>query len=139
MSYVAVQGLLHRLAFFRKFQSRWLHLHHSVRWHLHRALVSRAGIATSLKVLFSADDCSGALSGQPLQLERNEVIAMLNLLERLSASIEVGQLTIQLVGIERHAGLGPNPAVVGFLVCHAQTMQHLGMGNSSVCPLIGLE
>ena len=49
-----------------------------------------AGIATSLKVLFAAEDFSSG-SGQPqqLQLERNEVIAMLNLLERLSASIEV--------------------------------------------------
>ena len=58
----------------------------------------RAGIATSLKVLFAAEDC-GSASGQPqqLQLERNEVIAMLNLLERLSASIEaVRELSLQL-------------------------------------------
>jgi len=49
-----------------------------------------AGIATSLKVLFAAEDC-GSANWQPqqLQLERNEVIAMLNLLERLAASIEV--------------------------------------------------
>ena len=33
-----------------------------------------AGIATSLKVLFSAEDCSGAATGEPqLRLERNEV------------------------------------------------------------------
>lgn len=39
-------------------------------------------------MLFAAED-SDTGSGQPQQLERNEVIAMLNLLERLSASIEV--------------------------------------------------
>ena len=45
---------------------------------------------TSLKVLFSADDCSGnPANGPQLVLERNEVIALLNLLERLSTSIEV--------------------------------------------------
>ncbi len=51
-----------------------------------------AGIATSLKVLFSADDCAGAQQPghlEPLRLERNEVIALLNLLERLAQSIEV--------------------------------------------------
>ena len=49
-------------------------------------------------MLFSAEDC-GTGSGHPpqLQLERNEVIAMLNLLERLSASIEaVRALSLQL-------------------------------------------
>lgn len=49
-------------------------------------------------MLFAAEDC-GAGSGQPqqLQLERNEVIAMLNLLERLAASIEaVRTLSLQL-------------------------------------------
>ena len=46
------------------------------------------GIATSLKVLFSADDCSGHPANAQLALERNEVIALLNLLERLSNSIE---------------------------------------------------
>ena len=48
-----------------------------------------AGIATSLKVLFAAEEGLGNGQPQQLQLERNEVIAMLNLLERLSASIEV--------------------------------------------------
>jgi len=48
-----------------------------------------AGITTSLKVLFSADDCSGnPANGPQLVLERNEVIALVNLLERLSNSIE---------------------------------------------------
>lgn len=67
-----------------------------------------AGIATSLKVLFSADDCGGVGSGQALQLERNEVIAMLNLLERLSASIEVvREMSMQLVDAAKHPrGLG---------------------------------
>ena len=41
-------------------------------------------------MLFSADDCSGnPTNGPQLVLERNEVIALLNLLERLSNSIEV--------------------------------------------------
>ncbi|KXZ51941.1 hypothetical protein GPECTOR_11g66 [Gonium pectorale] len=50
------------------------------------------GVATALKVLFSSSDCSGALPTSPalttLALERNEVIALVNLLERFSASIE---------------------------------------------------
>lgn len=50
------------------------------------------GVATALKVLFSSSDCSGALPTSPalstLVLERNEVIALVNLLERFSASIE---------------------------------------------------
>ena len=36
-----------------------------------------AGIATSLKVLFAAEDCSGAATQEPqLRLERNEVIPL---------------------------------------------------------------
>ncbi|GIL71642.1 hypothetical protein Vretifemale_2171 [Volvox reticuliferus] len=50
------------------------------------------GVATALKVLFSSSDCSGSLPTAPslstLVLERNEVIALVNLLERFSASIE---------------------------------------------------
>ncbi|EFJ53070.1 endoplasmic reticulum oxidoreductin 1 family protein [Volvox carteri f. nagariensis] len=50
------------------------------------------GVATALKVLFSSSDCSGTLPTSPvlstLVLERNEVIALVNLLERFSASIE---------------------------------------------------
>ena len=60
---------------------------HSQELTLREAAV-RAGIATSLKVLFSADDCSGHPANAQLALERNEVIALLNLLERLSNSIE---------------------------------------------------
>lgn len=49
-----------------------------------------AGIATSLKIVFSAEDCGGNKpeGGPTLQLERNEVIALFNLMERLSHSIE---------------------------------------------------
>lgn len=45
------------------------------------------GIATSLKILFSEADC--AEQGGDLTLERNELIALVNLLERLSTSVEV--------------------------------------------------
>lgn len=52
------------------------------------------GVATALKVLFTEEDCQG---GQPpvgerladLRLERNEVIALVNLLERFSKSLEI--------------------------------------------------
>ncbi|KAK9916428.1 hypothetical protein WJX75_002458 [Coccomyxa subellipsoidea] len=67
------------------------------------------GIATSLKVLFSAEDCSGDQTAEPqLKLERNEVIAMLNLLERLAASIEVvREMSLQLADSANHPrGLG---------------------------------
>ena len=53
-----------------------------------------AGIATSLRILFTPTDCVQLVpaQGEPqLQLERNELIALLNLLERLSRSIEVVQ------------------------------------------------
>ncbi|MEW5302373.1 MAG: hypothetical protein WDW36_005166 [Sanguina aurantia] len=51
------------------------------------------GIATALKILFSSSDCTGAVpaQGSPfavLQLERNEVIALLNLLERFAVALE---------------------------------------------------
>ncbi|KAJ9520475.1 hypothetical protein QJQ45_000233 [Haematococcus lacustris] len=50
------------------------------------------GIATALKVLFSSADCDGAAPGRAelggsLSLERNEVIALINLLERFAASL----------------------------------------------------
>lgn len=70
------------------------------------------GVATSLKILFSAADCAvGARnhpSLPPLVLERNEVIALINLLERLSASVEtVRSLSLQLTGEQGHpAGVG---------------------------------
>jgi ERO1-like protein alpha len=74
------------------------------------------GIATSLKILFSSEDCSGGLAAEaglntssgeggignglpPLVLERNEVIALVNLLERLSTGVEVVRsLSLQLAG-----------------------------------------
>lgn len=79
------------------------------------------GIATSLKVLFSTEDCAGNGNGNgigaahgkgnslpPLVLERNEVIALVNLLERLSASVEiVRSLSLQLADGHVHPqGLG---------------------------------
>jgi ERO1-like protein alpha len=50
------------------------------------------GLATALKILFHSADCGAELptSGvevEGLELERNEVIALINLLERFSSSI----------------------------------------------------
>jgi ERO1-like protein alpha len=65
------------------------------------------GIATSLKILFSAESCGseaalaqGGVPGlQGLVLERNEVIALFNTLERLAAGVEVVRaLSLQLSG-----------------------------------------
>ncbi|PSC73520.1 endoplasmic reticulum oxidoreductin-1-like [Micractinium conductrix] len=58
------------------------------------------GIATSLKILFSAEDCSGRPGEVPgMVLERNEVIALFNTLERLAAAVEVVRdLSLQLSG-----------------------------------------
>ena len=51
---------------------------------------SFAGVATSLKILFNTESCDGtALSSIELAVERNEVIALVNLLERLSKAIEI--------------------------------------------------
>jgi hypothetical protein len=52
-----------------------------------------AGVATALKVLFSARDCQGSSpsADEPfaeLQLERNEAIALVNLLARFSSSLQ---------------------------------------------------
>ena len=72
-------------------------------------IVCLSGIATSLKILFSTEDCLGTMPDTALILERNEVIALMNLLERLSSSIEVvRKMSMELVGSgERHdAGLG---------------------------------
>lgn len=65
-----------------------------------------AGIATSLKILFTSESCSAHPGPQPpLELERNEVIALLNLLERLAKSIEiVRKMSAQLSS--SHASLG---------------------------------
>ena len=67
------------------------------------------GIATSLKILFSQEDCNDQIGATPhLHLERNEVIALVNLLERLSKSIEVVRtMSLELAGKEQHPqGLG---------------------------------
>ncbi|KAF3441139.1 hypothetical protein FNV43_RR15050 [Rhamnella rubrinervis] len=45
------------------------------------------GLGTALKILFSVDGQNHP--GQPVQLQRNEVIALLNLLNRLSESIKL--------------------------------------------------
>ncbi|KAL0320558.1 UNVERIFIED_CONTAM: Endoplasmic reticulum oxidoreductin-1, partial [Sesamum radiatum] len=45
------------------------------------------GLGTALKILFSVDDKNHP--NQPLQLQRNEVIALLNLLHRLSESVNL--------------------------------------------------
>ncbi|KAL3154147.1 hypothetical protein ABBQ32_013672 [Trebouxia sp. C0010 RCD-2024] len=67
------------------------------------------GIATSLKILFSQEDCSNSVSAVPqLHLERNEVIALVNLLERLSKSIEIVRtMSLHLGDSSQHPqGLG---------------------------------
>lgn len=49
------------------------------------------GLATALKVLFHESDCNddtGTVDVVPLILERNEVISLINLLAKLSNSIE---------------------------------------------------
>lgn len=75
--------------------------------------IDAAGVATALKILFSSSDCSGELPAehQPfahLHLERNEVIALVNLLERFAASITYYQrLSSQLAerqGLQRAVG-----------------------------------
>jgi Endoplasmic Reticulum Oxidoreductin 1 (ERO1) len=72
-----------------------------------------AGIATSLKILFDSSNC-GAVGGRQsdLVLERNEVIALFNLLERLSTSIEVvRRLSLQLLADDRQAEHSPLGAI----------------------------
>jgi hypothetical protein len=92
-----------------------LHTHTALlRWHQlsHLLLFLLAGVATALKILFSARDCSGELPdtsqlpfGEALELERNEVIALVNLLGRFSHSLETyHRLTAELQrqeGVER--------------------------------------
>lgn len=81
-------------------------------WHLYSF---PAGIATALKILFSARDCSGAVPsssdlpfGDELVLERNEVIALVNLLARFSNSLEwYHKLTAEL---QREQGVPPSIA-----------------------------
>lgn len=74
-----------------------------------------AGIATSLKILFSQENCDPSTSAMPhLHLERNEVIALVNLLERLSKSIEVVRtMSLHLADSHKHPqGLGAIQEVV---------------------------
>ncbi|KAJ8490786.1 hypothetical protein OPV22_012507 [Ensete ventricosum] len=59
------------------------------------------GLATALKILFSVD--GGNNQNQPLQLQRNEVIALFNLLNRLSESIKfVHDMEPLMEKMERH-------------------------------------
>jgi ERO1-like protein alpha len=72
-----------------------------------------AGVATALKILFSAKDCIGVAPadtelpfGDELELERNEVIALINLLGRFSHSLETyHKLTQEL---QREQGIAPS-------------------------------
>lgn len=65
------------------------------------------GLATSLKILFHDEDCTSdtdriRLAPQPFILERNEVIALVNLLDRLSEGIETYRtMSIKLEERER--------------------------------------
>lgn len=71
------------------------------------------GVATALKILFSARDCTGSSPpsedlpfGDELELERNEVIALINLLGRFSHSVETyHRLTAEL---QRQEGVAPS-------------------------------
>lgn len=62
------------------------------------------GIATSLKILFSTDDCGGHQGDvTALTLERNELIALINLLERLATSVEIVRtLSLELAAEQGH-------------------------------------
>ncbi|KAK9810482.1 hypothetical protein WJX72_011392 [[Myrmecia] bisecta] len=82
------------------------------------------GIATSLKVLFSSDDCTGLPTNEPrLTLERNEVIALINLLERLSQSIEV----VRKMSLQLDDNLSKHPEGLGAIteVTHQGLQQYL--------------
>lgn len=79
-------------------------------------MVLCAGIATSLKVLFHEADCAeGSEPQPPLIMERNEVIALFNLFERLSKSIEiVRKMSLELLDRKNgspHSVLGAIEAV----------------------------
>lgn len=68
-----------------------------------------AGVATSLKILFDSSNCGadGLEADSGFRLERNEVIALFNLLERLSTSIEVVRsMSLQLLNGDADSELG---------------------------------
>lgn len=80
-----------------------------------------AGLATALKVLFHDDNCDNSDPQQPstLIMERNEVIALINLLERLSQSIETYRiLSIMLEEKKSMGGTGSSsiPKTMNFWV-----------------------
>ncbi len=69
------------------------------------------GIATALKILFNEEDCSAASSvaeqmNKSLRLERNEVIALVNLLERYSKSLQI--YTSLSNNMQQEAGVRPS-------------------------------
>lgn len=74
------------------------------------------GVAAALKVLFSANDCSGEAPSadapfSDLTLERNEAIALINLLARFSNSLHLyKQIASQL---QQQGGGGPAPPLLG--------------------------
>lgn len=75
------------------------------------------GVATSLKILFSTEDCGGAAGEPGLVLERNELIALVNLLHKLAGAVEtVRTLSLQLAegggGAQTSQGLGAIEQVV---------------------------
>jgi len=79
-----------------------------------------SGVATALKILFSAPDCKGSLPpseqlpfGEQVELERNEVIALINLLGRFSHSVETYN---QLMGRLQQQGEAAAPGVAGKVV-----------------------
>ncbi|XP_073280766.1 endoplasmic reticulum oxidoreductin-1-like [Primulina huaijiensis] len=62
------------------------------------------GLGTALKILFSVDG-----KNQPLQLQRNEVIALVNLLHRLSESVKLVQELGPLVKQTMEGFISPPP------------------------------
>lgn len=86
-----------------------------------------AGIATSLKILFDSSNCGAPGAGQSdLVLERNEVIALFNLLERLSTSIEVvRRMSLQLLADEDQAGHSPLGAIQDVTAQHPMFSQFM--------------
>ncbi len=74
---------------------------------------TQPGVATALKVLFSQPGCDGSdlateqlPFGEELQLERNEVIALINLLGRFSQSLHSYRELSALLDATRHGNAG---------------------------------
>ena len=67
-----------------------------------------AGIATSLKILFHEGECADDEVKPQLILERNEVIALVNLFERLSKAIDIVRV-MSLELLDRRNGSPHSP------------------------------